>query len=436
MKIKSSYLWAGLIALLVGLWMVSGSFMNDAPMNGTSMNDAAAAINDSEQAATDNESDSSTQSDGAANFKVSAISVQNEMITRTVRANGVSEAAFDVTVSSKIDGNIIDIPATEGSEIKLGDVLIILDKGTLPEQIAAAKAELNAAEKSYDAAQKQSKGTLEEELAAARANLVVTEKRLAIANELAKDNFTAPLELAQLKADYQNARVQLAKIETAQNYRSELEVAQNMARVEAARASLATLENQLEDSTITSPVSGLLETLHVEKGERMKRDAVAATILGMDTLSVIVAVPQNDIAQISVGDMVDVNIAGAGTNKGKVTKIASRSNPATRTFDVEVSLQNKDRKLRGGVTVEASIDVGTIAAFGISPAHLSVSTNGTLFAKVSIDGVVQTIDVDMVSSGGEKVFVSGLPDGATVLTVGQAFVDAGDKVDVILESVS
>ncbi|WP_438997156.1 efflux RND transporter periplasmic adaptor subunit [Candidatus Puniceispirillum sp.] len=431
MKIKSSYLWAGLIAMLVGLWMASGSFMND-----TAMNETAVAVNDSTQAVTDNIADSVTQSDGVANFKVSAISVQNEMITRTVRANGVSEAAFDVTVSSKIDGNIIDIPATEGSEIKLGDVLIVLDKGTLPEQIAAAKAELNAAEKSYDAAQKQSKGTLEEELAAARANLVVTEKRLAIANELAKDNFTAPLELAQLKADYQNARVQLAKIETAQNYQSELEVAQNMARVEAARASLATLENQLEDSTITSPVSGLLETLHVEKGERMKRDAMAATILGMDTLSVIVAVPQNDIAQISVGDMVDVNIAGAGTNKGKVTKIASRSNPTTRTFDVEVSLQNKDRKLRGGVTVEASIDVGVIAAFGISPAHLSVSTNGTLFAKVSIDGVVQTIDVEMVSSGDEKVFVSGLPDGATVLTVGQAFVEVGDKVDVILEAVS
>ncbi|MGB2319034.1 MAG: efflux RND transporter periplasmic adaptor subunit, partial [Candidatus Puniceispirillum sp.] len=333
-------------------------------------------------------------------------------------------------------GNIIRIPATEGSEIKQGDVLVVLDKGTLPEQIAAAKAELNAAEKSYDAAQKQSKGTLKEELAAARANLVVTEKRLSIANELAKENFTAPVELAQLKADYENARVQLAKIETAQNYRSELEVAQNMARVEAARASLAALETQLEDSTIRSPVSGLLETLHVEKGERMRRDAAAATILGMDTLSVIVAVPQNDIAQISVGDMVDVKIAGAGTNRGKVTKIASRSNQATRTFDVEVSVQNKDRKLRGGVTVEATIDVGTIAAFGLSPAHLSVSSDGSLFAKISVDGIVQTVDVNMVRSGGEKVFVSGLPDGAIVLTVGQAFVEAGDNVEIVLETVS
>ena len=426
MKIKSSYLLAGLVALLVGLWMASGSFMKDTP----------AAINDSDQAEADSGADMPKQADVTSSFTVSAVSVQNETINRTIRANGVSEAAFDVTVSSKIDGNIIRIPATEGSEIKQGDVLVVLDKGTLPEQIAAAKAELNAAEKSYDAAQKQSKGTLKEELAAARANLVVTEKRLSIANELAKENFTAPVELAQLKADYENARVQLAKIETAQNYRSELEVAQNMARVEAARASLAALETQLEDSTIRSPVSGLLETLHVEKGERMRRDAAAATILGMDTLSVIVAVPQNDIAQISVGDMVDVKIAGAGTNRGKVTKIASRSNQATRTFDVEVSVQNKDRKLRGGVTVEATIDVGTIAAFGLSPAHLSVSSDGSLFAKISVDGIVQKIDVNMVRSGGEKVFVSGLPDGAIVLTVGQAFVEAGDNVDVVLETVS
>lgn len=426
MKIKSSYLLAGLIALLVGLWMASGSFMKESP----------ATNNDNKQADASSEANISKQPVAASNFTVSAVTVQNEMINRTIRANGVSEAAFDVTVSSKVDGNIIKIPATEGSEIKLDDVLIILDKGTLPEQIAAAKAELNAAEKSYNAAQKQSKGTLKEELAAARANLVVIEKRLSIANELAKDNFTAPLELAQLKADYENARVQLAKIETAQNFRSELEVAQNLARVEAARASLAALETQLEDSTIRSPVSGLLETLHVEKGERMRRDAAAATILGMDTLSVIVAVPQNDIAQISVGDMVDVTIAGAGSNKGKVTKIASQSNQSTRTFDVEVSLQNKDRKLRGGVTVEASIDVGTIPAFGISPAHLSVSADGSLLAKISVDGMVQTVDVEMVRSGGEKVFVSGLTDGTTLLTVGQAFVEAGDNVDIVLETTS
>jgi hypothetical protein len=50
--------------------------------------------------------------------------------------------------------------------------------------------------------------------------------------------------------------------------------------------------------------------------------------------------------------------------------------------------------------------------------------------------MVQTVDVDMVRSGGEKVFVSGLPDGTTLLTVGQAFVEAGDNVDIVLETAS
>lgn len=426
MKIKSSYLLATLIALLVGLWMVSGSFMKETTV----------AVDDSAKVESAHGVNTLKQPVAVSTFTVSANRVQNQKIKRVIRANGVSEAAFDVTVSSKTDGNIVRIPATEGSEIKAGDVLVVLDKGTLPEQIAAAKAELNAAEKSYDAAIKQSKGTLKEELAAARANLAVTEKRLSIANELAKDNFTAPVELAQLKADYENARVQFAKIETAQNYRPELEVAQNLAHVEAARASLAALETELEDSTIISPVSGWLETVYVETGERMKRDAVAATILGMDTLNVIVSVPQNDIAQISIGDMVDVDIAGAGATNGKVNKIASRSNQATRTFDVEVAVENKDRKLRGGVTVEASINVGTIAAFGMSPAHLSVAEDGSLFAKISVDGIVETIPVEMVHSGGEKIFVSGLPDGAALLTVGQAFVEAGDNVEISLETAS
>ena len=99
MKIKSSYLWAGLIAFLVGLWMASGSFMKDTP----------AAINDSDQAEADSGADMAKQADATSSFTVSAISVRNETINCTIRANGVSEAAFDVTVSSKIDGNIIRI---------------------------------------------------------------------------------------------------------------------------------------------------------------------------------------------------------------------------------------------------------------------------------------------------------------------------------------
>ena len=54
--------------------------------------------------------------------------------------------------------------------------------------------------------------------------------------------------------------------------------------------------------------------------------------------------------------------------------------------------------------------------------------DGSLTAKISQDGVVRVIPVALVRSGVEQVFVSGLTDGDTLLTFGQAFVEEGDPV--------
>jgi hypothetical protein len=64
----------------------------------------------------------------------------------------------------------------------------------------------------------------------------------------------------------------------------------------------------------------------------------------------------------------------------------------------------------------------------MSPAHLSVAGDGSLTAKVSEAGIVRVVTVDLVRSGVEQVFVSGLTDGDTLLTFGQAFVETGDEV--------
>jgi multidrug efflux system membrane fusion protein len=130
--------------------------------------------------------------------------------------------------------------------------------------------------------------------------------------------------------------------------------------------------------------------------------------------------------------MVKVDIAGAGTHQGQVAKIASQTSAATRTFDVEITVPNDEGGLRAGVTVEAAIDIGSVNAFAMSPAHLSVAGDGSLTAKVSDSDTVRIIPVEMVRSGAERVYVSGLEDGMVLLTVGQAFVDAGDTVNYAL----
>ena len=367
---------------------------------------------------------------------ISSVMVENSKVRRSVRASGVTQPKAIITLSAEIGGTARKVPAVEGRQVEAGDVLVVIDTSTLPARIDAAKAEIAAATTALDSATAQSRGTYNEQRAAAEANLEVARQRLEIAQKLATQNFSAPVELAQLKANYENARMTLAQIDLARNLRSEVDIAQNRARLATARSNLAVLRDQLAKSTIKAPAAGWLETMHLEQGEQIAAGAPAATILDMDELKIVVAVPQTNISEVGLGDPVNVNVAGAGMRKGAVTKIASISSTTTRTFDVEVTVPNPGRELRAGMTVEANIDVGFQPAFGMSPAHLSVAGDGSLTAKIDDGGTVRVVPVELVRSGVEQVFVSGLADGATLLTFGQAFVNAGDPVRVSPEPAS
>ena len=431
MKFRASYIWAALVAFGVIGWMASGKFNN--PMaDGVSEQ----GLSDTPVAAVQDGAGKTAASPADNNPRISAVTVTNSAVRRSVRASGVTRPKAIVTVSAEMAGTARKVPVTEGSAVTGGDVLVALNTTTLPVRIEAAKAEIVAAKTAYDTAVDQARGTYEEERAAAEATLEVARQRLEISQKLASQNFSAPVEQAQLKADYENARMALARIDLAKNHRSDVEISQGQARLATAKSNLAVLRDQLKKSTITAPTSGWLETVSVDVGEQVGAGTPVATILNMDEVKIIVGVPQTDIAQISVGDPVSVDVAGAGKRKGTVSRIASITSSTTRTFDVEVTVPNPDRTLRAGMSVEATIDVGFQPAFGMSPAHLSVAGDGSLTAKISEDGIVRVVTVDLVRSGVEQVFVSGLADGDTLLTFGQAFVEAGDTVRLDMESAS
>ena len=429
MKFKTSYIWAGLVALGVIGWMVSGSFTRSDDNKTVSENDNA----NQNVAASAVETQVSPEQPANAAPRVSAVAVANAQIRQSIRASGISEPKTIFTISAEIGGTITKVAVREGSAVEKGDVLVVIDTDTLPSRIAAAKAEIAAAEAALTTAKTLAGGTYEEERAAAMANLEVATQRLEIGKKLVAKNFSAPVDLAQLKANFETARMTLARIDLEKNYRAQLDISQNEARFAGAKSTLVVLEDQLAKSLIKAPISGWLETVNVDEGEQMTAGAVAATILNMDELSIIVAVPQTNIAQVDIGSPVSIDVAGIGRRMGKVSRIASISTSTTRTFDVEITVPNPDRMLRAGMTVEADIDVGYQPAFGMSPAHLSVASDGSLTAKIDDAGVVRVKPVELVRSGVEQVFVSGLANGDRLLTFGQAFLKAGDPVRVLME---
>ena len=115
--------------------------------------------------------------------------------------------------------------------------------------------------------------------------------------------------------------------------------------------------------------------------------------------------------------------------------VAPVADQATRTFEVELEVDNRDGKLRAGGTAQLYIPAETVKAHRISPSLLTLDDGGTVGLKLINDaGEVEFVTADIALSSSDGIWVVGLPDTATIITVGQGFVTSGSLVDAIPES--
>ena len=160
MKFKNSYIWAGLVALGVIGWMVSGSFTGSDEAGTAAVSDGSGR----DMTTSAGQTQKSPEQTANAAPRVSAVIVENAQIRQSIRASGITEPQAVFTISAEIGGTISKVAVREGSAVEKGDVLIVMDTDTLPSRIAAAKAEMAAAEAALTTAKTLSGGTYEEEL--------------------------------------------------------------------------------------------------------------------------------------------------------------------------------------------------------------------------------------------------------------------------------
>ena len=244
--------------------------------------------------------------------------------------------------------------------------------------------------------------------------------------KLAERGLQTQLSLSNQRAQLKAAQTRLFEL---QSLSEEKELSGVYAQLKAVDARIAALEEQLGFTAVTAPQDGWLERVMVEVGEFARENGQVAHLLGLQELVLDVPVPQARIADIAIGDIAAVEIIGHGMTKGRVSKIASTANIATRTFTIEVTLDNQDGSLLAGMSAEASVTIDMVEAFEISPAHLNVDEDGQLTVKIaSADNRVETMSVELVRTSGNSAFISGLAEGTIVLAAGQAFLSEGESV--------
>ncbi|MEO1640082.1 MAG: efflux RND transporter periplasmic adaptor subunit [Pseudomonadota bacterium] len=266
-------------------------------------------------------------------------------------------------------------------------------------------------------------------VSAARGDLVTAGHEL---GRIDDSTLAAQLRQAQTQLDQATRDLMNAQSLQSRGLATEDRVSQARAAQAAAEAALTAAEEQLENTIIRAPFAGRLNDFTLDVGEYVDSGDVVAEVLDNDPLTVVIQVPQQALSRITKGQTAEVQFITGETRSGSVSFIGANADQQTRTFRVEIAVDNPDSAMPAGLSARVALPTGQARGHFISPAILSLGTNGELGLKtVNPDNTVAFAEIAIARAQTDGIWVTGLPEEATIITVGQGFVSAGDLVDPV-----
>ncbi len=195
------------------------------------------------------------------------------------------------------------------------------------------------------------------------------------------------------------------------------------------------VDNLLENTVLLSPINGVVTARNYDVGDICSVASPIFTVEQIVPVKLLVAISESDYSKVKKGDSVEIT-ADAVPEKtfyGKINRIYPTIDPTTRTFTVEVVVQNNYRTLRPGMFVRASVNFGVNNNVVVPDvAIVKQQGSGERFIYVlNEDGTVTYQKVVLGRRmGTEYEVLEGLSDGATIVTGGQIRLKDGIKVSV------
>lgn len=214
-----------------------------------------------------------------------------------------------------------------------------------------------------------------------------------------------------------------------QGYVSDTQLAETRAKLEAARAELIRAELDLDYMTIRAPFHGTVLERTVEVGDYVRAGDPVATFVDNTKLIVTGSIAEQDAGFVSVGGTATAVLLTGQEARGRIRYLAPVADESTRTFTVELEIPNPGGKLPAGVTAEMRIPGGEVLAYRVAPSLLTLDASGDLGIK-SVNAANEVVfhKVGIAHSEANGVWVTGLPDTANIIVVGQGYVSAGQPV--------
>jgi membrane fusion protein (multidrug efflux system) len=307
--------------------------------------------------------------------QVSVITIEPTPIKDALLLPGETEAWQDVRLASETDGVVEWIDPKEGQWVREGKLIAQID-------VSVLKAALDHAQASFDLADK----------------LYQRRKLLSERNVIAKEELDRSLNERTLAL----SNLRRAKVE-------------------------------YERGFLRSPINGLVNHLHVDVGEFVDRGEPVADLVNVDRIKINVNVPELDVRYLRVGQktMVSIDAFPGRQLTGSIDFVAYKADPATKTFQVRVLIQNPDRQIRPGMIARVAFLRRVIPDALVVPLFALVDKGGERIIFVEKDGIAYARNVSVGVIEGDRIQITeGLEVGDHVIVSGQTEVEEGMKVQV------
>jgi multidrug efflux system membrane fusion protein len=197
---------------------------------------------------------------------------------------------------------------------------------------------------------------------------------------------------------------------------------------------LATARAEHERSIVRAPWDGVITSVPAEVGGSAFsfNGTEIATLVALDPMLAVVEVSERKLARIKIGENADVRLITGQTVTGRVRYVAKSASPTTRTYRVEVVMPNPDGTIPDGITAEVVVSLKAVPATELPRSALTISSAGEIGVRVVGDtNEVAFVPVHLIEDMQDKMWVSGVRDGARVIVRGQDFVRDGQIVAVV-----
>jgi HlyD family secretion protein len=279
--------------------------------------------------------------------------LQRISVERRVDLSGTLVSPDQARVSSEVAGIVRDVPVQLGSEVRVGDALVRLEPRELTLALDRAESALRQVEAQLGIRPTQDKQPPADEQ-------IASVQQAAANRDDARAAYTRAQQLSGRgllsQVDHDTAETRLKVAEA--NYQAALDNIRSLkASLQDRRASYELAQKKLNDAVVRAPVAGSVAERAVQPGEYIRENTPVATIVQMNPLKLKTAIQEKNAGVITVGQTVEFAVEAfpAQTFHGKVAYVSPAVDQTTRTFPVEVLVENSSRMLKPGFFAKGSV---------------------------------------------------------------------------------